>query len=298
VVTLLDELVFPEGPRWHAGRLWFSDIHGNRVLAHQPGGETEIVAELGQPSGLGFLPDGSVLVATMRSKKIMRVHAGRADVHADLSPLPGDFLNDMIVDSGGRAYVGCRYHHVPGSNTRAGAAADCMVAVEPDGSYAIAANDLIGPNGTILTPDEATLIVAETHAFRLTAFDRAVDGTLSRRRLFAQLVPGSHPDGICLDAEGAVWVATGSSGEVLRMAEGGQILERRSLPDRWVTACVLGDEDRKTLFLTTAVITVRSLLALMEAQPEDYDVHRRWARSLSRGRVESLVVEVAGAGSP
>lgn len=297
MVTVLDDLVFPEGPRWHAGRLWFSDIHGNRVLAHEPGGKTEVVAELEQPSGLGFLPDGSVLVATMRSKNIMRVQAGRAHVHANLSPLPGDFLNDMIVDSEGRAYVGCRYHHDPGA-TRAGTTPDCIVAVEPDGAYAVAAGDMIGPNGTILTPDQATLIVAETHAFRLTAFDRAGDGTLSRRRLFAQLLPGTHPDGICLDAEGAVWVATGSSGELLRVAEGGPILERRSLPDRWVTACVLGGEDRKTLFVMTAAITVRSLLALMAAIPEDYDDHRRWARSLSRGRVEALAVEVAGAGSP
>jgi len=298
VVTVVDDLVFPEGPRWHCGRLWFSDIHANRVLAYEPGGDLEVVAELDQPSGLGFLPDGSLLVASMRAKTIMGVRAGRTDVHADLSPLPGDFINDMIVDRDGRAYVGCRYHHVPGGNSRAGAPPDCLVAVAPDGTYAVAADDLIGPNGSVLTPDETTLIVAETHAFRLTAFDRAPDGNLSRRRLFAQLVPGSHPDGICLDADGAVWVATGSSGDVLRVAEGGQILERRSVRDRWVTACVLGGEDRKTLFLMTAATTIRGLLALMAAVPQPHDDHRRWARSLSQGRVEAVAVEVAGSGSP
>jgi sugar lactone lactonase YvrE len=292
---MVDELVFPEGPRWHDGQLWFSDIHAHRVMAVTPGEPARLVATLDQPSGLGFLPDGTLLAVSMRHRVVVRVDDGHASVHADLSGFPGDFANDMIVDLEGRAYVGCRMRHQVGRPPQA----DCLALIQPDGTTELAAEDLIGPNGSVITPDGALLLVAETHAFRITAFDRHSDGRLSGRRVFAPLAPGTHPDGICLDAEGAVWVGTGYGRQFLRVRPGGEIAARFTLPDRWAVACVLGGADRQTLFMATASTSLPGLTALIDADPSsDTEEYLAWARSQSAGSIQTVSVDVPGAGLP
>jgi sugar lactone lactonase YvrE len=180
---VLDGLVFPEGLRWHAGRLWLSDIHAHQVLAVDPAGGVETVARLTDaPSGLGFMPDGDLLVAMMRTRALLRIGAsGIPVIHADLTGAPGDALNDMVVDRDGRAYVGCRVD--PNRFTPGGPpAAECLVAVGPDGRWDVAAEELVAPNGAALTPDGATLVIAETRAHRLTAFDVVEGGAPTGRR--------------------------------------------------------------------------------------------------------------------
>lgn len=294
---VVDGLVFPEGPRWHDGRLWFSDIHGHRVMATYPDGATETVAVLDQPSGLGFLPDGTLLAVSMRRRAVMRVEATTVRVHADLADLPGDFANDMVVSpADGQAYVGCRTHRRSGRPP----SADCLALVHPDGSVEVAAGDLVGPNGAAITPDGTTLILAETHAHRITAFDRGPDGKLSRRRVFAQLPPKTFPDGLGLDERGAVWIGTGFGQRFLRVEEGGQVTDEIALPDRWAVACVLGGPQRRTLYLATAETTLEGLSAVHDApaDPPDIRAHVDWARERCRGWIEALTVPVAGAGVP
>lgn len=288
---ILDGLVFPEGLRWHAGRLWLSDIHSHRVLALAEDGAVSTLAVLDDaPSGLGFLPDGTPLVAMMRSGTLISLHPGGPAVHADLGAAPGDALNDMVVGPTGRAYVGCRVD--PNRFPPAGAPppVECVAAVEPDGSWAVAASPLVAPNGMTLSPDGATLVVAETRAHRLSAFDVGPGGELGRRRSFADLPDDLWPDGICMDEEGQVWAATGFSGAVVRVADGGTITDRVDLGDRWALACVLGGEDRRTLYCATAVTTLDNLSRLHG--PEDD------ASSTSRGTLFAARVGVPGAGTP
>ena len=157
------------------------------------------------PSGLGFLPDGVPLVVSIRDRLLLRIVGQRTEIHADLRDHPGDFLNDMVVDETGRAYVGLRSAQLyPGLDLASVDATDALIVVEPDGQASVAAGGLIAPNGVVISPDGAFLILAETYAHRLTIFDRRVDGSLSNRRLFAA-VEGRFPDGICLDEDGAVW---------------------------------------------------------------------------------------------
>jgi sugar lactone lactonase YvrE len=286
--------VFPEGPRWRDGVLWFSDMHGHEVRRVVPGQAAELVAVVDQPSGLGFLPDGTPLVVSMRARQVLRLDAGTPTVHADLSAYRGDFANDMLVDGEGRAYVGVRTHRRRGEPP----AVDQLVLVHPDGSTELAADDVIGPNGTVLTPDGGTLIVAETQAHRITAFDRHPDGRLGRRRVFAQLGEKVFPDGITLDRSGAVWAATGLGGRCLRVAEGAEVLDQVELSDRWITACTLGGTGLSTLFLTTAATTLAQLGQLNQAGGDPHDAHLAWAAGLSQGAVEAVDVAVAGTGSP
>jgi sugar lactone lactonase YvrE len=254
-----------------------------------------LVATLDQPSGLGCLADDTLLAVSMRKKVVARIDDGHVAVHADLSGFPGDFANDMIVDPEGRAYVGCRMRHRIGHAPEA----DCIVLIQPDGTSELAADDLVGPNGSVITPDGAMLLVAETHAFRITAFDRHVDGRLSGRRVFAQLAPDTHPDGICLDAEGAVWVGTGYGRQFLRVRPGGEIAARLTLPDRWAVACVLGGADRRTLFMATASTSLSDLTALIDADVStDSGEYLAWARSRSDGSIQTVPVDVPGAGLP
>jgi sugar lactone lactonase YvrE len=247
-----------------------------------------------QPSGLGFLPDGSLLAVSMRQRALVRVAAGEQRRHADLSGYAKDFANDMIVDMEGRAYVGCRAHRERGRPP----SLDCLALVHPDGSVELAADELVGPTGSAITPDGDTLIVAETHAHRITAFDRDRQGRLSNRRPFAVLPDKTFPDGLCLDSSGAVWVGTGFGGRFLRVEEGGAISDELTLGDRWGVACVLGGPDRRTLYLLTAATTLEALQAMVNAEASDADSHLAWALTQSTGRVEAVDVEVAGAGLP
>jgi len=275
---LLEGLTFPEGPRWHEGRFWFSDFYTHRVLALGGDGKTEVVAEVpGQPSGLGWLPDGRLLVVSMLDRKLLRLDTTGLVAAADLSKIATWHCNDMVVDAEGRAYVGhFGFDLLGGGEFRT----SHLILARSDGSVEVAADDMHFPNGAVVTPDGSTLIVAESFAKRLTAWDRDPDGRLENRRVFADL--GEYgPDGICLDAEGAVWVAAPRQHEAIRVFEGGRIAERISLGDRLAIAPMLGGEDRRTLYLCT-----NAVLAPDEA------VKQR------AGRIEALQVEVPGAGLP
>ena len=262
--TLIGGLSFTECPRWHDGRLYFSDFYTQRVLAVALDGRVETIAEVpGQPSGLGFLPDGRMLIVSMRDRKIMRREFDSSLVeHADLSSLAPWHLNDMLVDHDGRAWVGNFGFDLMGD---ARVTTTNIICVDPDGGARVAAEGLGFPNGMALTPDGGTLIVAETLMSRLSAFDVA-SGELGKRRTWAAFgdPPKSEevaerlgqadvaPDGICLDAEGAIWVADAKEGRLIRVAEGGDILEELKTDGMGVFACMLGGENGRTLFACVA----------------------------------------------
>lgn len=247
--TLLDGLTFPEGPRWHQNRLWFSDFYNQCVVAVGLDGKAETMLTVPQiPSGLGWMPDGTLLVVSMNDKKLMRVQDGQLVVHGDLSALAGGPCNDMVVDAQGRAYVGnFGYERFKGEDPRAAK----LARVDPDGSVSLVAEDMLFPNGTVITPDGKRLIIGETMGNRLTQFDIRPDGSLSNRRIFAA-VDGLFPDGICLDTDGAVWVADPRGNRIVRVREGGVIADTIPLPNRQSYACMLGGADRRTLFICTA----------------------------------------------
>jgi sugar lactone lactonase YvrE len=245
-----------------------------------------IVAELrDRPSGLGFLPDGTPLVVSLIDRYLLRIDDGEASVYADLRSVTGDFINDMVVDGEGRAYIGNRN---PGSSPEN--PIDTLILVQPDGQVRQIAAGLSSPNGTVVTPDGGTLIVAETVASRLVAFDIGPSGALSGRRIFAQL-DGKHTDGICLDAEGAVWVGSPGHGVFLRVLEGGEVTDSISVGDRWAVAPALGGPGRRTLFMLTAKTNIDNFTYLGFDRTRDAD-------SKSEGRVEIAEVPVAGAGWP
>lgn len=246
--VLLDGLAFPEAPRWHEGRLWFSDFYTHRVVTVDLDGHAETVVEVPQqPSGLGWMPDGSLLVVSMLDRRLMRLENGALRAVADLSALATGPCNDMVVDAAGRAYVGnFGFDRHRGEPQRSA----CIARVDPDGRIERAADDLMFPNGTVITPDGKTLVVGETMANRLTAFDIGAGGSLSRRRVFAQ-IDGCFPDGICLDAQGAIWVADPRGNRVVRVFEGGRVARTISTGQRGAFACMLGGEDRRTLFICT-----------------------------------------------
>lgn len=244
--TLLESRAFLEGPRWRDGRLFVSDMHRNVVEAVDLEGNVEVVCEVpNNPSGLGWLPDGRLLVASMLDRTVMRLEPdGTLVAHADLSELASGYINDMVVDDIGRAYVGNF-----GFDLHNGAefAAAELVIVEPDGSARLGAGDMAFPNGTVITPDGSTLIVGQSFGRDLVAFDIEANGDLSNRRQWADLGKGT-PDGICLDAEGAVWYADPVKGGCVRVAEGGEVLERVETP-ALAYACMLGGLERRDLFM-------------------------------------------------
>lgn len=276
--VLVDGLCFGEGPRWHDGKLYFSDMHADTVYSLGESGELSVVVKLpdDQPSGLGWLPDGRMLIVSMSKRKLVAFDGtGLADF-ADLSDFATYHCNDMVTDASGRSYVGNF-----GFNLHDGAefSKAAMILVHPDGRTELAADDLAFPNGTVITPDGKTLIVGESFAARLTAFDIADDGSLTNRREWAKL-EGATPDGICLDEAGAIWVASPSSNDVLRVFEGGKVTDRIDV-GRGAFACMLGGEDRKTLFILTSE-----------------DSHPDKCRTNQTAAIETVRVEHAGAGYP
>jgi sugar lactone lactonase YvrE len=274
---LLDGLVFPEGPRWHDEKLWFSDMHDYRVMTVDLDGHAETVVEVPNcPSGLGWLPDGRLLVVSMNDRRLLRLDADGLNQVADLGKVATFHCNDMVVDAKGRAYVGnFGFDFAAGKESVAAA----LALVTPEGDVSVAASDLAFPNGAVITPDGRTLIIGETYAARLTAFDVLPDGSLANRRVWAQL-DGAVPDGICLDAEGAVWVASPISSEVLRVSAGGEVSQRIGVATQAI-ACMLGGADRRTLFVLTAPT-----------------VDPAAAKAARGGRIEIVEVEVPGDGLP
>ena len=276
--VLADKFEFLEGPRWRNGQLWMSDMFAGCVYTVDLDGGVETVAKVPhKPSGLGFLPDGTLLIVSMKDRCLLRLEADELVCHADLGALLTGDANDMVVDALGRAYVGNFGFDLFGGADFQNAN---MVMVDPAGEVQVVAEKLAFPNGTVILPGGEVLVVAETFGHRLTAFDVAPDGTLSNRREFANL--GEYgPDGICLDQEGAIWVSAFDHGEFLRVVEGGNITHRIKLTDRHAVACQLGGFDGCTLFCLTC-----------EGAWEDICFGK------SSARVEIAAVDIAGAGSP
>ncbi|MCB0982934.1 MAG: SMP-30/gluconolactonase/LRE family protein [Ilumatobacteraceae bacterium] len=259
VDVLADGLYFGEGPRWHHGMLWFSDFYDHAVKTVDMDGRVATMLELDdQPSGLGWMPDGRMLVVSMTQRRLLRLEGDALVVHADLDAIATFHCNDMVVDAAGRAYVGnfgFDLDAAVGSGDFAGALAAyegaSIARVDPDGSVHEAATGLRFPNGTVITPDGSTMIVAESLGRRLSAFDIAKDGSLSNQRVWADLGT-AVPDGICMDADGAVWLADAGGDRCLRVVEGGAVLAEVPTGDPCF-ACMLGGPDGRTLFMLTAV---------------------------------------------
>jgi len=263
-VTIAEGFHFLEAPRWHDGRLWFSDFYGHQVMSiREDGSDPRTEAHVPQqPSGLGWLPDGRLLVVSMRDRKLLRREPdGTLAVHADLAGHAPAHLNDMAVDAQGRAYVGnFGFDLMGGEQLRP----TVLLRVDPDGHVTRAADELWFPNGCVITPDNV-LLVMETFGNRVTAFDIAPDGELTSRRVWAEFGPlpadrrvdralaalDVAPDGACLDAQGAAWIADAIGDRILRVTEGGTITDELK-PGTPVYACALGGATGTTLFACAA----------------------------------------------
>jgi sugar lactone lactonase YvrE len=275
--VLLDGLAFPAGPRWHDGKFYFSDMHAHQVIAVDMAGKSVVVCEVpAWPSGLGWLPDGRMLVVSMTDRKLLRLDRDGLKTVADISKLAPFHCNDMVVDAQGRAYIGNFGFDLQANEKPRGTT---LVMVATDGSARIVAEELMFPNGAVITADGKTLIVGETFGRKLTAFDISPDGSLKNRRVWAELGK-SLPDGICLDAENAIWVACPTASEVIRVKQGGEVTERIKV-ETDAFACMLGGPDGRTLFVATAA----------NSDPVKCIAERT-------GRIETTQVEVPRAGLP
>lgn len=274
--VLIDGLVFPEGPRWHENKLWFSDMSTRQVQTVDLDSHVEQIAYVpGQPSGLGWLPDGRLLIVSMVERKLLRLDPEGLVEAADLSNLASCHCNDMVVDSQGRAYIGnFGFEFGLGAPFKEAE----IILVTPEGDARVVATEMAFPNGSVITPDGKTFIVGETFRSRLTAFDIEPDGSLTNRHVWAEL-ENAVPDGICLDAEGAIWVASPRSAEALRVKQGGEVTDRVSVKTQ-AYACMLGGPDRKILFVLTA-----------SNVPQGPD-------EKPSGKIEIVQVDIPGAGLP
>lgn len=292
---LLDGGGFFEGPRWHDDRWWVSDFYRQGVYTVSSTGSEQLVLEVEhQPSGLGWMPDGSLLVVSMKDQRVLRrARDGTVSEHADLSRFTDSPLNDMVVDEQGRAWVGCFGFDLMASADPRPAP---LMRVDPDGSASLAAEELMFPNGSVITPDGQTLIVGETTGCRYTAFTIATDGALTNRRIWAQLAPTPEwaafeqmlpqitvgPDGCTLDAEQHIWAADEAGARAIRIAPGGAIIDEIPMPEGLdCFACALGGEDGRTLLLCAA--------------PDFLEHNRRQAREAV---LFTVTVEVPHAGLP
>lgn len=247
--VVMEGIVFGESPRWHDGRLWVSDWGAGRVYSLSPGGPPAVEAEVASfPMCIDFLPDGRLLVVSSAGQRVLRRETepdGTSTLvtHADLAEVSTKPWNDIVVDDRGNAYVNNIGFDFPGGEFTPGV----IALVTPDGTVRPVAEGLAFPNGMAVTADGSTLVVAESYAEQLTVFGIARDGTLSGRRVWAP-TPGDHPDGICLDAEGAVWYADVGNRHCVRVAEGGQVLATVEL-DRGAFACVLSRGNDPVLYV-------------------------------------------------
>ncbi|HUZ42497.1 MAG TPA: SMP-30/gluconolactonase/LRE family protein [Acidimicrobiales bacterium] len=282
-------LGFGESPRWHEGRLWYSDFYRRGVYSMAADGSDEILHHEvpTQPSGLGWLPDGDLLCASMTDQQILRFHGDEVSTFADISEHCGFWANDMVVATTGYSYVGNFGFDLDGRLAELGverflaepAPTTNLVVLNIDGDVIQVVPDMAFPNGTVITPDGATLIVGETFGSRLTAFDVKSDGTLVNRRVWAPLERAAS-DGMCLDAEGQIWFANATTRQCVRVREGGEVTGTVHCTTR-AFACMLGGEDRDTLFVMTSGSSDRFEIA------EKTDAC-----------IEAVQVDVAGAGTP
>ena len=282
-------LGFGEGPRWHDGRLWYSDFYRHGIFSMAADGSDEVLEHEvpTQPSGLGWLPGGDLLCVSMTDQKVLRFHDGEVTTFADISEYCVFWANDMVVSPTGFSYVGNfgfdldarlaelgveRFMAEPPPSTN-------LVVLGPDGVIVQVVPDMDFPNGTVITPDGATLIIGETFGSKHTAFDISADGTLANRRVWAPLEMAAT-DGMCLDAEGQIWFANALTHQCVRVAEGGEVTGTVHCSQR-AFACVLGGDDRRTLFVMTA------------GSSDRFEIAER-----TEGRIEAVRVDVAGAGTP
>jgi sugar lactone lactonase YvrE len=287
-------LVFPESPRWRDNQLWLSDMHAHRVIRVDLGGQVEVIAELDdKPSGIGFLPGGEPIVVSMRKCLVLQLEASGPVVYADLAQLPVTDLNDLVIDSDGRTYVGgravtarARYVSPPSD----GEWPDSVIRLDVDRTASVVASGMRSPNGMVISPDRRMIVVAQTEGRTLLAYDIDEEGELHRGRLFADL-DGRMPDGITLDAEGGVWVACPRDRVFIRVLETGPITHTIEVAEGvWPVACLLGGPKRDQLFLISSQTTLENQLACT-----DFEADRR---SIARGRVEVVTVDVPGVGWP
>jgi len=247
--ALLTGLGFGESPRWHEGRLWFSNWGLQEVIAVDLDGKSEVMVRVPTtiPFCIDWLPDGRLLIVSGRERLLLRMEPdGSLSPHADLRPFGEHGCNEIVVDGRGNAYVNGGGFDLPGQKVASG----IIALVRPDGSALQVADGVAFPNGMAVTPDNSTLIVAESYGKKLTAFDIAADGSLSNRRVWANLGEGV-PDGICIDADNAVWYADVPNKRCVRVREGGETLQTITV-DRGCFACALGGADKRTLFIMAA----------------------------------------------
>lgn len=282
-------LSFGEGPRWRDGRLWYSDFYRFGVFSIDAQGTEERLEHRvpGQPSGLGWLPDGDLLCVSMTDHQVLRVHEGVSSLFCDISEYCGFWANDMVVSKTGVSYVGnfgfdldVMLHDVGAEGMMASPAPTTnLVVLSSEGAIIQVVPDMAFPNGSVITPDEKVLIVGETLAFRLSAFDINADGTLDNRRVWAQL-DFVATDGMCLDAQGQIWLANALTSQCLRVKRGGEITGVVET-SQMAYACMLGGTDRKTLYVMSAPSSDRFKIA-----------------QTSEGKIEVAEVAVSGAGLP
>ncbi len=276
---LLGGLGFAEAPRWHAGALWVSDIARHEVLRIDvcSAAVERVFTTPGEPSGLGWLPDGSLLVVQMEEHTVLRGSADALALYAQTGAFSRGKLNDMVVGADGRAWLsnmGFDYETETACSTT-------LVAVDPQGVAYAAATDLWCPNGMAIAPSGRQLVVGQSASREVLEFDIDSEANLGERRVFGTLPEGACSDGLCMDAAGALWIASPTTREFLRMERGGRISDRVPTPERHAIACVLGGEDRRTLFcLTSSTLSLRA------------------ARGTAEGRIGTVRVDVAGAGTP
>jgi sugar lactone lactonase YvrE len=277
--VLLSGLGFGESPRWHEGRLWFSNWGRQEIVAVDPDGRSEVISRVPTtlPFSIDWLPDGRLLVVSGPERLLLRFEPdGSLVTHTDLRSLSKHPCNEIVVDGRGNVYVNGGGFDVPGQTVAPG-----MIAlVRPDGSVQQVAEGIAFPNGMAVTPDNSTLIIAESWGRRLSAFDIAADGSLSNRRMWADLGEGA-PDGICIDCEGAVWYADVPNKRCVRVREAGQVLQTVDV-DRGCFACMLGGDERRTLFIVAA----------------EWHGFAKMMDGLGTGQVLAVEVQVPGAGWP
>jgi sugar lactone lactonase YvrE len=266
--SLANGFCFGEGPRWFEGLLWFSDMLGEAVhTVDLVGSMTTLPLPGRAPSGLGFRPDGSLLITSTEDRQVLRYDGDTVVAVADLSDLVPANLGDMVVDEAGRAYVG--------SQAREGGV---LVRIDPDDTVSVVAEDLDFPNGMVITPDQTTLIVAESTGRRLTAYTVGADGELSQRRPFADGLDGP-PDGIAIDAEGGIWASMTLAHQFQRIVDGGAVTDRIDMAGRTAIACALGGPEGRMLFLLSSV----------GAYPEHLI-------GTKLSRIDTVIVDIPGAG--
>ena len=272
LIKVAEGFHFLEGPRWHENKLWFSDMHGYKVHNLDADGNLSTLAEIPeQPSGLGWLPDGSLIIVSMLDRKLMKLKDGELSIHADMSHLTPYQCNDMVVAKDGTAYVG----NFGTDSVEGKIHKTCLISVTQEGETKICADGLLFPNGTVISPDGKELIVGETFGGNLTSFQINESGELSKKTIWARVMPLHFkiitsiirflnsplkesnstpfpvPDGICLDSDNGIWVASPTTAEVIRYKKGGKITDRIATPQP-AYACMLGGKDEKELYILTA----------------------------------------------